>query len=80
MAADAEAGRSGLSPDFWGIIGVGVPLAAIGGTAITLGRNMFARLDVRMEGIEGNIGDVKERLSHIEVWIHGRFREGMANE
>ena len=80
MAANTEVGRSGLSAEFWAIIGVGVALAAIGATAITLGWNMYARLDVRMERIEGDIGDVKERLSHIEGWIQGRFREGTANE
>lgn len=79
MAADTEAGRSCLSAEFWAIIGVGVALAAIGVTAITLGWNMYARLDVRMERIEGDIGDVKEWLSHIEGWIQGRFREGAGN-
>ena len=73
-------GKSSLSAEFWAIIGVGVALAAIGVTATTLGWNMYARLDGRMERIEGNIGDVKERLSHIEGWIQGRFREGTANE
>ena len=80
MATNAEIGRSGLSAEFWAIIGAGVALAAIGGTGITLGWNMYSRLDVRMERIEGDIGDVKERLSHIEGWIQGRFREGTANE
>ena len=80
MAANAEVGRSGLSAEFWAIIGVGLALAAIGGTAITLGGNMYTRLDVGMERIEGGIGDVKERLSHIEGWIQGGFREGTANE
>ena len=78
--ASNTAGKSRLSAEFWAIIGVGVMLAAIGFTAITLGWNMYARLDVRMARIEGNISDVKERLSHIEGWIQGRFREGAANE
>jgi len=74
------AGKSRLSAEFWAIIGVGVMLAAIGFTAITLGWNMYARLDVRMARIEGAVSDVKERLSHIEGWIQGRFREGATNE
>ena len=74
------AGKSRLSVEFWAIIGVGVMLAAIGFTAITLGWNMYARLDVRMARIEGDINDVKERLSHIEGWIQGRFREGATNQ
>ena len=74
------AGKNHLSAEFWAIIGVGVMLAAIGFTAITLGWNMYARLDVRMARIEGDISDVKERLSHIEGWIQGRFREGATNE
>ena len=78
--ASNPAGKSRLSAEFWAIIGVGVMLAAIGFTAITLGWNMYARLDVRMARIEGNISDVKERLSHIEGWIQGRFREGATNE
>ena len=41
---------------------------------------MYARLDVRMARIEGDISDVKERLSHIEGRIQGRFREGATNE
>ena len=45
-----------------------------------MGWNMYARLDARMARIEGDIGDVKERLSHIEGWIQGRFREGATNE
>lgn len=80
MTTGTAAGKSGLSAEFWAIIGVGVMLAAIGVTAITLGWNMYARLDVRMERIEGDISDVKERLSHIEGWIQGRFREGTTNE
>ena len=79
MACNPE-GKSRLSAEFWAIIGVGVMLAAIGFTAITLGWNMYARLDVRLARIEGNISDVKERLSHIEGWIQGRFREGATNE
>lgn len=74
------AGKNRLSAEFWAIIGVGVMLAVIGSTAITLGWNTYARLDVRMARIEGNISDVKERLSHIEGWIQGRFREGATNE
>ena len=74
------AGKSRLSAEFWAIIGVGVMLSAIGFTAITPGWNMYARLDVRMARIEGNISDVKERLSHIEGWIQGRFREGATSE
>ena len=80
MATNADVGRSALSVEFWAIIGVGVALAAIGGTAITLGWNMYARLDVRMERIERDIGDVKERLLPIRGWFQGRFKEGTANE
>lgn len=69
-----------MSAEFWAIIGIGAALTAVGATAITLGWNMYARLDVRIGRIEGDISDVKERLSHIEGWIQGRFREGATHD
>ncbi len=73
MATDAVAGKSGLSAEFWAIIGVGVMLAAIGITAITLGWNMYTRLDTRLSALE-------KGQARIEGWIQGRFREGATNE
>ena len=73
MATDAVAGKSGLSAEFWAIIGVGVMLAAIGITAITLGWNMYTRLDTRL-------ADMEKGQARIEGWIQGRFREGAASE
>ena len=73
MATDAVARKSGLSAEFWAIIGVGVMLAAIGITAITLGWNMYTRLDTRL-------ADLEKGQARIEGWIQGRFREGAASE
>ena len=64
-----------MSPEFWAIIGVGVALTAVGATAITLGWSMYARLDARLDRIEVDLTSVKERLSRLEGWIAGRFRE-----
>ena len=60
-----------MSPEFWAVIGVGVPLAAVGVTAITLGWSMYARLDARLAAVEKGQG-------RIEGWIAGRFREQAA--
>ena len=64
-----------MSAEFWAIIGVGVALTAVGVTTITLGWSMYARLDARLDRIEVDLTSVKERLSRIEGWIAGRFRE-----
>ena len=76
MATNADVGRSGLSAEFWAIIRVGVALAAIGGTAITLEWNMYARLDVRMERIEGDLGEVKERCRISRAGFRGDLEKG----
>ena len=73
MAANTAAGKSGLSAEFWAIIGVGVMLAAIGITAITLGWNMYTRLETRLAALE-------KGQARIEGWIQGRFREGATGE
>lgn len=36
------------------------------------------RIEARIEGIEAALTSVKERLSRIEGWIAGRFREETA--
>ena len=73
MATGTAAGKNGLSAEFWAIIGVGVMLAAIGIAAITLGWNMYTRLDTRL-------ADLEKGQARIEGWIQGRFREGATNE
>ena len=73
MAANTAAGKSGLSAEFWAIIGVGVMLTAIGITAITLGWNMYTRLETRLAALE-------KGQARIEGWIQGRFREGATGE
>ena len=73
MAANTAAGKSGLSAEFWAIIGGGVMLAAIGITAITLGWNMYTRLETRLAALE-------KGQARIEGWIQGRFREGTTGE
>ena len=68
MAADTAAGKSGLSAEFWAIIVVGVMLAAIGITAITLGWNMYTRLDcTRLAALE-------KGQARIEGWISGTIQ------
>lgn len=73
MAADTAAGKNRLGAEFWAIVGVGVMLAAIGITAITLGWNMYTRLDTRLAALE-------KGQARIEGWIQGRFREGGMSE
>ena len=36
------------------------------------------RIEARLDRIEADLTSVKERLSRIEGWIAGRFREEMA--
>ncbi len=64
-----------MSAEFWAIIGVGAALAGVQW-------RMYASLDGRLDRIEGrmdrlqeDLASVKERLSRIEGWIAGRFRE-----
>ena len=61
-----------MSTEFWAIIGVGV---ALGGLLL---RQSVVTSGIRTElnGVRGEIADLRERLARIEGWIQGRFREG----
>ena len=68
-----------MNPAFWAIIGVGVALAGLQwrlyATLSTRMDRMEVRLEARMDRIEADLGSIKQRLSRIEGWIAGRFRE-----
>ena len=57
-----------MNPEFWAVIGVGVALAG-------LQWHIYSSLNARMDRIEADLTSIKERLSRIEGWIAGRFRE-----
>jgi predicted nucleic acid-binding Zn-ribbon protein len=81
-----------MSAEFWAIIGVGVALAgmqwrmyaSLNGRMDRIEACMdriearMDRIEARIEGIEAALTSVKERLSRIEGWIAGRFREETA--
>ena len=78
-----------MSAEFWAIIGVGVALAGMqwrmyASLNASLNGRMdriearMDRIEARMERIEADLTSVKERLSRIEGWIAGRFREETA--
>ena len=78
-----------MSAEFWAIIGVGVALAGMQWrTYASLNASLNGRMDrieartdrieARIERIEAALTSVKERLSRIEGWIAGRFREETA--
>ena len=37
-------------------------------------------LSARIDSLQRDVAGIDSRLSHIEGWIQGRFREGAANE
>ena len=61
------------SKEFWAIIAVGVAILGLGWQA-------YNRVDMRLDVVQRDLSNVKERLAHIEGWIEGRFREGAASE
>ena len=67
-----------MSAEFWAIIGVGVALAAVGMTAVTLGWNLYVRLGTRLAGFETRLAAIEKGQARIEGWIAGRFREETA--
>ena len=78
-----------MSAEFWAIIGVGVALAGLQWRMhASLNANLNARMDriearmdrieARLDRLEADLTSVKERLSRIEGWIAGRFREETA--
>ena len=74
-----------MSAEFWAIIGVGVALAglqwrmyaSLNGRIDRIEARMD-RIEARLDRIEADLTSVKERLSRIEGWIAGRFREETA--
>ena len=71
-----------MSAAFWAIVGVGVALAGLQWRMYTsLSASLNGRMDrieVRLDRIEADLTSIKERLSRIEGWIAGRFREETA--
>ena len=74
-----------MSAEFWAIIGVGVALAGLQWRMYaSLNARMdriearMDRIEARLDRIEADLTSVKERLSRIEGWIAGRFREETA--
>lgn len=62
-----------MNNDILATIGVGVALFGLFWRMLyTLRRD----LDVKINTLSNDMATVKERLSHIEGWIQGRFREG----
>ena len=71
-----------MSAEFWAIIGVGAALAGLQWRMYaSLNASLNGRIDrieARLDRIEADLASVKERLSRIEGWIAGRFREETA--
>ena len=67
-----------MSAEFWAIIGVGVALAGLQWRMYASLNGRMDRIEARLDRIEADLTSVKERLSRIEGWIAGRFREEIA--
>ena len=80
MAVEAAEGKRRLGSEFWAVIGVGVLLAGLIGGMYGSLRNDIAVLRADVASVKADVVSIKERLAHIEGWIQGRFREGVANE
>ena len=72
-----------MSPEIWAPIGttlaVGVGIAVFGWRMInSLDTKLSARIDTlgtRIDDLQKDMAGIGSRLSHIEGWIQGRFRE-----
>ena len=84
-----ERKESDMSAEFWTIVGVGMALAGLQWRMYaSLNANLngrmnrieahMDRIETRLDRIEADLTSVKERLSRIEGWIAGRFREETA--
>lgn len=81
-----------MSAEFWAILGVGVAMAGLQWRMYASLNGRLDRIEGRMDRLEGrmdriegrmdrmqeDLASVKERLSRIEGWIAGRFREETA--
>ena len=67
-----------MSAEFWAVIGVGVALAGMQWRMYASLNGRMDRIEAGIERIEAALTSVKERLSRIEGWIAGRFREETA--
>ena len=74
-----------MSAEFWAILGVGAAMAGLQWRMYASLNGRLDRIEGRMDRIEGrmdrmqeDLTSVKERLSRIEGWIAGRFREETA--
>ncbi|MDE0205539.1 MAG: hypothetical protein OXP66_05880 [Candidatus Tectomicrobia bacterium] len=75
-----------MNPEIWAIFGVGAALAALQWRLYgSLNANLNTRMDrieARMDRVEGRVDHIeadltgiKERLSRIEGWVTGLYRE-----
>lgn len=74
-----------MSAEFWAILGVGVAMVGLQWRMYASLNGRLDRIEGRMDRLEGrmdrmqeDLTSVKERLSRIEGWIAGRFREETA--
>lgn len=57
-----------MDPQIWTVIGTGI-------VVIAFQWRMYTALTTRIDNLQRDMSDVKERLSRIEGWIAGRFGE-----
>ena len=77
-----------MTPEIWAPIGttlaVGAGIAVFGWRMInSLDTKLSARIDrlgTRIDDLQKDMAFIGSRLSRIEGWIQGRFREGTASE
>ena len=74
-----------MSAEFWALLGVGAAMAGLQWRMYASLNGRLDRIEGRLDRIEGrmdrmqeDLTSVKERLSRIEGWIAGRFREETA--
>ena len=70
-----------MNPEIWAPVGttlaVGLGVAIFGWRMIN---SLDVKLSARIDSLQRDVAGIDSRLSHIEGWIQGRFREGAAND
>ena len=70
-----------MNPEIWAPVGttlaVGLGVAIFGWRMIN---SLDVKLSARIDSLQRDVAGIDSRLSHIEGWIQGRFREGTAND
>ena len=63
-----------MTPEMYTMLGVGI---AIAGLILASNHRMEARFNARMDRLEASVGDLRERMAHLEGLLEG-LREAIS--